>query len=127
LYRDRVVGKQAGGLFSAPRLAGTAMHMQAPGTFTLIAVFIGAVALAMALGVIIGAPILAVPFFILGFGAFLVSRGKRRADTGSSQPYQAGRERVPSTEETAADPARDSGVADATRSADRHRADAPGV
>jgi hypothetical protein len=129
LYRGRLVGKPTGGLFSAGRSAGTAVHMQAPASFTLVATFVGIVALAIALGATIGAPILAVPFFILGFGAFLVWRGKRRADAQRPQPYRAGRERVPSTEETAADPARDSGVADATRSAsaDRHRADAPGV
>jgi hypothetical protein len=89
--------------------------MQSIGSFGLVAAVIGVAALAIALGVTIGAPILAVPFFIVGFGAFLVSRGRRRAESGST-PYSRDRARVPETEETAGDPARDSGVAEVTRS-----------
>jgi hypothetical protein len=100
--------------------------MQAIGSLTLIATVIGIAALAIAFGVALGAPILALPLIILGFGAFLVWRGKRRADATRSPRHGA---RVPSTEDTAADPARDSGVAEATRSgsAASRRADAPGI
>jgi hypothetical protein len=98
--------------------------MQAAGSLVLIAAFLGIAALAIALGVIIAAPILAVPFFILGFGAFLVWRGKRRADVTLSK--RAGGH-VPSTAEAAADPVGDSGVATAAGSgaANRRRAGAP--
>jgi hypothetical protein len=102
--------------------------MQAPSSFALVGTVVGIVALAIALGVIIGAPILAVPFVLVGMGAFLVWRGKRRADTPRSS-YGTARGQVPSTEETAADPARDGGVAGATAigSTHRHRSDAPRV
>jgi hypothetical protein len=98
--------------------------MQHVASFGLIAGIIGIAALAIALGVIIAAPILAVPFFVVGFGGFLFWRGKRRADVTLRDRYG---DRVPSTEETAGDPSRDSGVAAATASgADRtRRADAP--
>jgi hypothetical protein len=68
--------------------------------------------LAIGLSVTIAAPILAVPFFIVGFGAFLIWRGKRRAEASMHSRYGS---RVPTTEETAPDPVADSGVADATR------------
>ena len=99
--------------------------MQAPGSFTLVGILIGVVALAMALGVIIGAPILAVPFFLVGFGAFLFWRGKRRAGVASRAPYESDRERVPRTVDAAGDPVRDSGTAEATTSgtARSHRAE----
>jgi hypothetical protein len=102
--------------------------MQSIGSFGLIAAFVGVAALAMALSVIIGAPILAVPFFIVGFGAFLVSRGRKRAAAGSTS-YSRDRARVPQTEETAGDPVGDSGVAEVTRSGSDggHRAGAPRV
>src|SRR6185436_13372052 len=104
-------------------------HMQAPTSFSLVAVLVGIVALAIALGVTIGAPILAVPFILIGIGVFLVWRGKQRAGTTASGSYGAERERVPSTAEAAADPVADSGVADATTSASdaRHGADAERV
>ena len=100
--------------------------MQSIGSFGLVAAVVGLAALAIALGTIIGAPILALPFFVVGFGAFLVSRGRRRAGAGST-PYSRDRARVPDTEETAGDPARDSGVAEVTRSgsARGHHPDAP--
>ncbi|HET7590572.1 MAG TPA: hypothetical protein VFK14_10390 [Solirubrobacterales bacterium] len=100
--------------------------MQHVASFGIVAAVVGIAALAIALGVIIAAPILAVPFFILGFGAFLVWRGRKRARPGLHDQYAS---RVPTTEETAADPVRDSSVPDATASgtAARHRADAPGV
>jgi hypothetical protein len=97
--------------------------MQAPASFGLVATIIGIAALALALAVIIAAPILAVPFFIVGFGAFLLWRGKRRADATLRGRYG---DRVPSTEETAADPAGDSGVGVAARSGGK-QADARGV
>jgi hypothetical protein len=82
------------------------------GSVGLIAGFLLILLLALGLSVIIAAPILAVPFVIVGFGAFLLWRGKRRADASLSSRYGS---RVPTTEETAADPAADSGVADAAR------------
>jgi hypothetical protein len=102
--------------------------MQAPGSFALVATFIGVAALSIALSVIIGAPILAVPFILAGFGAFLVWRGKQRAGTSAGR-YTRARASVPSTQETAADPAGDSGVAEAARSGSTssHRADASEV
>jgi hypothetical protein len=84
------------------------------GSFGLVAAFILIVGLALALSVIIAAPILAVPFFIVGFAAFLLWRGKRRSDATFAGRSGA---RVPSTEETAGDPVADSSVPDATRSA----------
>ena len=92
----------------------------------MVVAVIGIAALAIALGFVIAAPILAVPFFIVGFGVFLLLRGRKRAPAGMHERY--GR-RVPATEETAADPVRDSSIPDATASgtAARHRADAPGV
>jgi hypothetical protein len=103
--------------------------MQAPGSFTLIGSLVGIVALAMALGVIIGAPILAVPFFVVGFGVFLFWRGKRRTEGARSGTYESDLKRVPTTEDAAADPVRDSGTAEATSSgtAGSQRADAPRV
>jgi hypothetical protein len=100
--------------------------MHAIGSFGLVASLIGIAALAIAFGVAIGAPIIALPLIIVGFGAFLAWRGKRRADTTLAGRYGS---RVPSTEEAAADPVRDSGVAEATRSdgAASHRAGAPGA
>jgi hypothetical protein len=99
--------------------------MQTVGSFGLVASLIGIAALAIAFGVTIGAPILALPLIIVGFAAFLAWRGRRRADTTLSGRYGSS---VPSTEEATADPVRDSGVAEATRSgsAASHRADAPG-
>jgi ABC-type xylose transport system permease subunit len=82
------------------------------GSLGLVAALIVIVGLAIALAVIIAAPILAVPFFIVGFGAFLLWRGKRRSDVALSQRHE---NRVPRTEETAGDPVADSSVPDAAR------------
>jgi hypothetical protein len=100
--------------------------MQAIGSFGLVGSLIGIAALAIAFGFALGAPILALPVIVVGFGAFLAWRGKQRADTTLSGSHGAN---VPSTEEATADPVRDSGVAEATRSgtAGGHRADAPGA
>ena len=84
------------------------------GSLALVAAFLVILALAIALAVIIAAPILAVPFFIVGFGAFLLWRGKRRRDTTLGRRYG---QRVPRTEETAGDPVGDSSVPDAARTA----------
>ena len=92
--------------------------MQAPGSLMLVVTFMFIAALAIGLSVALAAPILAVPFILVGFGVFLVWRGKRRADATLRGPY--GR-RVPGTEETAADPAGDSGVAEAAASGADHR------
>ena len=100
--------------------------MQDIASFGIVAAVIGIAALAIALGFVIAAPIVAVPFFIVGFGAFLVWRGRKRTPAGPHERYG---DHVPTTEETAADPVRDSSVPDATASgtAARHRADAPGA
>ena len=90
--------------------------MQSPTSLGLI----GGIVLLVALGAVlaIAAPLLlALPVFLVAFVAFLVWRGKRRAS--ATLP---GRNRVPSTEEAAADPAGDSGVRDAARSASSHSA-----
>jgi hypothetical protein len=83
------------------------------GSLGLVAAFIVIVGLALALAVIIAAPILAVPFFILGFGIFLFWRGKRRSEVALSRRSGS---QVPSTEEAAADPVADSSVPDVARS-----------
>jgi hypothetical protein len=102
--------------------------MQAPGSFALVGSLVGIVVLAMALGVIIGAPILAVPFFVAGFAIFLFWRGKRRTQDSRSTSYESALKQVPSTEDAAADPVRDSGTAEATSSGTgSQRADAPRV
>jgi len=100
--------------------------MQHIASFGIVAAVIGIAALAIALGFVIAAPIVAVPFFIAGFGAFLVWRGRQRTPASMRGRYG---DHVPTTEETAADPVRDSSVPDATASgtAARHRADAPGA
>jgi ABC-type xylose transport system permease subunit len=87
--------------------------MQA-GSFGLVASFILILGLAIALGITFAAPLLAIPFFIVGFGAFLLWRGKRRAEGALRE---RGGSRVPTTEETAADPVADSSVPDAARRA----------
>jgi hypothetical protein len=84
------------------------------GSIALVAAFLLILALAIALAVIIAAPILAVPFFIVGFGAFLLWRGKSRSDAALEWRH---RKRVPRTEEAAADPVGDSSVPDAARTA----------
>jgi ABC-type xylose transport system permease subunit len=89
------------------------------GSLALVLAFILIVGLALALALIIAAPILAVPFFIVGFGAFLLWRGKRRSDATFAGRFDS---RVPSTEEAAADPTADSSVPDATRTATDARA-----
>jgi hypothetical protein len=67
-------------------------------------------ALAIGFATVIAAPavIFAAIIFILAFGAFLVSRGKRRADHEFGRRH-GGRD-TPTTREAAADPVRDSGV-----------------
>jgi hypothetical protein len=85
--------------------------MQA-GSFGLVATVIGIGALAIALGITFAAPLLAVPFFIIGFGVFLVLRARRRTRERGDGAY---RSQVPTTEETAADPVADSSAPDAAR------------
>ena len=100
--------------------------MQHVASFGIVAAVVGIALLAIAFGFVLAAPIVAVPFFIVGFGAFLVWRGRQRTPAGMHERYG---DRVPTTEEAAADPVRDSSVPDATASgtAARHRADAPRV
>jgi ABC-type xylose transport system permease subunit len=83
------------------------------GSFALVAAFIVILGLALALAVIIAAPILAVPFFIVGFGVFLVWRGRQRAEAPLSR---RARGQVPTTEEATGDPVADSSVPDVARS-----------
>jgi ABC-type xylose transport system permease subunit len=87
-------------------------------SFGLVAGFVIIVGLAIALAVTIAAPILAVPFFIVGFGIFLLWRGRRRAE-----PQLGARSgsRVPTTEEAAGDPVADSSVPDVARTEARPR------
>jgi hypothetical protein len=89
--------------------------MQAPTSFGLIGGIVFLAALAIALAVAASA-VLAVPLFLAALIAFLVWRGKRRAEPAN----QRDRARVPTTEEAAADPAGDSGVSDAARSSSSH-------
>jgi hypothetical protein len=86
--------------------------MQA-GSFGLVASFIGILALSIALAITFVAPIIAVAIFIVAFGAFLIWRAKRGTEETLRNRY--GR-RVPTTEDAAADPVADSGVADVARS-----------
>jgi hypothetical protein len=100
--------------------------MQHVTSFGLVAGIIAAVALLIALAAAGWAAIVAVALAVLGFGAFLVWRGRRRADVTLSDRHH---NRVPSTSDASADPVRDSSIPEATASgtAGRHRADAPGV
>ena len=66
----------------------------------LVVTLLLVVALAIGLSVALAAPILAVPFVLVGIGAFLAWRGKRRADVTLGDRSGA---RVPSTEATASD------------------------
>ncbi len=85
----------------------------AVGAFGLVAGLLLIVGLALVLGIALASPLLAVPFFIVGFGAFLVWRGKRRSEERLSRPHGS---RVPTTEEAAADPVADSSIPDVARS-----------
>jgi predicted membrane protein len=82
-------------------------------SFGLVATFIGILALSIALAITFVAPIIAVAIFIVVFGAFLIWRAKRGTEENLGNQYTR---RVPTTEETAADPAADSGTADVARS-----------
>jgi hypothetical protein len=85
----------------------------------LVVAFLLILALAIALGVILAAPLLAAPFFIVGFGAFLIWRGKKRADARFGSRFGS---RVPTTQEAAGDPVADSTVPDAARTETEARA-----
>jgi hypothetical protein len=82
-------------------------------SFWIVAGGVGTILLVIALGVIIGAPILAVPAFLLAFGVFLLQRGSRRAARQRAEGAPA--PHVPTTEEAAADPVAGSGVDYAAR------------
>jgi hypothetical protein len=92
--------------------------MQAPTSLGLIGGIVALVALAAALAILAPA-LIAIVVFLIAFVAFLVWRGNRRASSTRQGGYG---ERVPSTEEAAADPAGDSGVRDAARSSSSHTA-----
>ena len=72
----------------------------------LVLLFVLAIAFLIAFA-ILASPIFAAILFVVAFGAFLVWRGSRRAKHERSRSRPAD---VPSTEQAAADPARDSGV-----------------
>ena len=83
------------------------------GSLGLVAGVVGLIALALVLAVSLASPFFAIGFFVVASGAFLVWRGKRRSEDRPSARYGS---RVPSTEETAADPVADSSVPDVARS-----------
>jgi hypothetical protein len=74
----------------------------------LIVAFVAVLALVIALA-ILASPIFAAAGFVVGFGAFLVWRGQRRAQREHRIRHDS--TRVPSTEEASADTVEDSGVA----------------
>jgi hypothetical protein len=84
-------------------------------SLVMVVGFLIALGVALAFALVIGAPILAIPFFLVLFGVFLATRGKRRADHQLRMRYGGGTARVPRTEETAGDPVQDSSVADVPR------------
>jgi hypothetical protein len=90
--------------------------MQSPTSLGLIGGIVLLALFAIVLTVAASA-VVAVPIFLAGLVAFLVWRGKQRAQPGLAD-HQNGR--VPSTEEAAADPAGDSGIRDAARSSSSH-------
>jgi hypothetical protein len=90
--------------------------MQAPTSFGLIGGIVLLAGLAIALAVAASA-VLALPIFLVALIAFLLWRGKERAQPPLNHRSRA---RVPTTEEAAADPAGDSGVRDAARSTSSH-------
>ena len=77
------------------------------GLLLLLALAVGFAAVVFAPAVIFAAII-----FVIAFGAFLVYRGKRRAEEEFGRRH-GGRD-TPTTREAAADPVRDSGVRDVT-------------
>ena len=91
--------------------------MQAPLSFGLIATIVGAALLFLVLATVSVYSLIAMPIFVIGFIAFLVTRGKRRAESTLGQRHQG---QVPTTEEAAADPVADSGVSDAIRARSRN-------
>jgi hypothetical protein len=78
----------------------------------LVAAFMLILGLAVAFGIILAAPLLAMPFFLVGFTAFLIWRGRRRAEPHLGRKFG---DRVPTTEQAAGDPVADSSVPDAAR------------
>jgi hypothetical protein len=110
VYREAALAETTPGF--RPQSRGTDWTMQAPTSISIVGVLLGVGALLVTLAVIIGAPILAVPFVVLGMVIFFLWRGKRRAEPALRERYG---DRVPTTEEAAADPAADSGVREAAR------------
>jgi hypothetical protein len=83
------------------------------GSIGLVAGFLLIICLALVLAIFLASPFIAVAFFLLGFAAFLVWRGKRRSEQSLGTSYGS---RVPTTEEAAADPVADSSIPDVARS-----------
>jgi hypothetical protein len=75
--------------------------------------------LGIAFASVVAAPavIFAMILFLIVFGAFLLTRGKRRAQVEFGR--RNGTRETPTTREAAADPVRDSGVRDVTPRAQR--------
>jgi hypothetical protein len=96
--------------------------MQAPASFSLVAGILIIAGLAIGLGVAVSVPLLAAPFFLMGFIGFLLWRAKRRMETRLPERQGA---RVPTTAEAAADPVEDSSVGDAAASRTSARTNAP--
>jgi cbb3-type cytochrome oxidase subunit 3 len=94
------------------------VSMQSPTSLGLVGGIVLLALLGIALTVAASA-VIAIPLFLVGLVAFLLWRGKQRAGDTAMQREVS---RVPSTEEAAADPAGDSGVADVARSSSGTRA-----
>jgi hypothetical protein len=74
----------------------------------LVLGFVFAICIVVALA-ILASPIFAIGIFLIAFAGFLVRRGARRTRPEAGAP----RERVPTTEEAAGDPVRDSAAGEA--------------
>jgi hypothetical protein len=79
--------------------------MQAPASLIIAGAILLIAGLSLGLSVIISAPILAVPFFLFGVILFFLWRSSRNMPAPLPE-----REGVPTTEEAAGDPVRDSGA-----------------
>jgi hypothetical protein len=86
--------------------------MQAPASLGVIGAVVGVVLLGLVLATVSVYSLLATPLVLLGLIVFLVWRGRQRAKPTLSERQE---NRVPTTEEAAADPVGDSGVRDAAR------------
>jgi hypothetical protein len=87
--------------------------------FVALAVLFAA-GLAIGLAIVMGEPVLAIPLFLVFVGAFLLWRGKRRAEEQFATRFASEMSPAATTAGTTADPAQESSAADVNRStADR--------